>query len=272
MKHTVMPLKKRAGRHEVPCDVHRVSNLDHEEMEQSSCFWVAKNIDDPSERSFKEDVSVNKDQDSSDDEMSYLDERAQSQTSGEFVHERRTETRYDDKYVNKETRYDELYSEKENNAKYANEDGERNDANYSEEKTFYGVRKGKMTDAGDKERVSPLPSPHNRSRISSFSDDGHSGFSSEGAGMNVGWTSDVGASSGPEYSAMTDESDGEGGHKRTRRGSKEFYGYRKKSGEKSGNIFSIMIIYAVMYSGVECVFSIPTVVRLIFHLAQCEYR
>ena len=204
-------------------------------MEQSACFWVARNIDNSSERSFKEDVFVNKDQDSSDDEMSYLDEGRQSQTSGDLTHETRTETRYDEKYVDKETRYDALYAEKENNAKYANEDEERNGANYSEEKTFYGIRQGKMKDGNDLERVSPISSPRNRSRISSFSDDGHSGFSSEGTGMHVGWTSDVGVSSGPEYSAMTDESDGEGGQKRTRRGSKEFYGYRKKTGEKSGN-------------------------------------
>ena len=232
MKHTVMPLKKRTGRHELPCDVHRVSNLDHEEMQQSACFWVAKNIDNPSERSFKEDVFVNKDQDSSDDEMSYLDDGRQSQTSGEFRHESHSESRYEGKYVDIETRYD---AEKENNAKYANEDGDQNDASYSEEKTFYGVRKGKMKDGNDLERVSPIPSPRNRSRISSFSDDGHSGFSSEGTGMHVGWTSDVGVSSGPEYSAMTDESDGEGGRKRTRRGSKEFHGYRKKTTEESGN-------------------------------------
>ena len=230
-----MPLKKRAGRHEVPCDVHRVSNLDHEEMEQSACFWVAKNIDDPTERKFKEDVFVNKDQDSSDDEMSYLDDTKQSITSGEYqhdsrseTHEVRTESRQDTKYIHEEKRFD--VDEKENNANYANED-KATDANYSEEKTFYGVRKSKITDGNDLERVSPLPSPRNRSRMSSYSDDGQSGFSSEG--MRVGWTSDVGASSGPEYSAMTDESDGEGGHKRTRRGSKEFYGYRK-SGDKSG--------------------------------------
>jgi hypothetical protein len=231
MKHTVMPLKKRTGRQEVPCDVHRVSNLDHEEMEQSACFWVAKNIDDPSQRSFKEDVFVNKDQDSSDDEMSYLEESRQSKTSGEFSHEVRTETRTDAKYISEEKKFDD---EKENNAKNANEDGERDDANYSEEKTFYGVRKGKMQDGDDVKRVSPIPLPRNRSRVSSFSDDGHSGFSSEG--MHVGWTSDVGVSSGPEYSAMTDEdSGGEGGHRKTRRGSKEFDGYRKKSEEKSGN-------------------------------------
>ena len=244
MKHTVMPLKKRAGKHEVACDVHRVSNLDNEEMEQSACFWVAKNIDDPLERSFKEDVFVNKDQDSSDDEMSYLEDGRQSQNSGEFarelrkeMHESRTDSRYDTKYSYAEKTFD--ADEKENNAKYANED-EKTDANYSEEKTFYGVRKGKMKDGSQLERVSPIPSPRNRSRISSFSDDGQSGFSSEGTGMHVGWTSDVGVSSGPEYSAMTDESDGEGGHKRTRRGSKEFYGYRKKDGEKSGNILNAL--------------------------------
>ena len=244
MKHTVMPLKKRAGKQEVACDVHRVSNLDNEEMEQSACFWVAKNIDDPLERSFKEDVFVNKDQDSSDDEMSYLEDGRQSQNSGEFAHELRKETnesrtdsRYDTKYSYEEKTFD--ADEKENNAKYANED-EKTDANYSEEKTFYGVRKSKMEDGSQLERVSPIPSPRNRSRISSFSDDGQSGFSSEGTGMHVGWTSDVGVSSGPEYSAMTDESDGEGGHKRTRRGSKEFYGYRKKDGEKSGNILNAL--------------------------------
>ena len=237
MKHTVMPLKKRAGKHEVACDVHRVSNLDNEEMEQSACFWVAKNTDDPFERSFKEDVFVNKDQESSDDGMSYLDDGRQSQNSGEFsresrseTHESRADSRYDSKYSYEEKSFD--ADEKENNAKYANE-GEPKDGNYSEEKTFYGVRKGKMKDGGGLERVSPIALPRNRSRISSFSDDGQSGFSSEGTGMHVGWTSDVGVSSGPEYSG---ESDGEGGHKKTRRGSKEFYGYRKESGGKTGNI------------------------------------
>lgn len=233
MKHTVMPLKKRPERNAVACDVHRVSNLDHEAMEQSSCFWVAKNVDSPSERSFKEDVFVNKDQDSSDEEMSFLDETRRSQTSGEFADEFRTDTR------ETRERFDERYTdEKENNAKYANEkektagkyDEEKNDANYSEEKTFYAVRKGRMKDENDLERVSSVSSPRNRSRISSFSDDGQSGFSSEGTGMHVGWTSDVGVSSEHEYSVMTDE-ESEGGHKRTRRNSKEFYGYRKKEGQ-----------------------------------------
>ncbi|XP_028393860.1 uncharacterized protein LOC114518129 [Dendronephthya gigantea] len=238
MKHTVMPLKKRPERNAVACDVHRVSNLDHEAMEQSSCFWVAKNVDNPSERSFKEDVFVNKDQDSSDEEMSYLDESRRSQTSGEFAHEFRTDTH--ETRTETHERFNEYNTdEKENNAKYANEkertdgkyDEEKNDANYSEEKTFYGVRKGRVKDGNDVERVSSVSSPRNRSRVSSYSDDGQSGFSSEGTGMHVGWTSDVGVSSEQEYSVMTDE-ESEGGHKRTRRNSKEFYGYRKKDGER----------------------------------------
>ncbi|XP_046859443.1 uncharacterized protein LOC124452860 isoform X2 [Xenia sp. Carnegie-2017] len=220
MKHTVMPLKRRSNRNEVACDVHRVSNLDIEEMEQSACFWVAKNIDDPSERSFKEDVFINKDQDSSaDDELSCAEDFSTFDESIDLMSE---EARDQSEYINE-------YVEKENDANYANEKREKfvyknedNDANYSEEKMFYGVRKGKVNQTDDLQRVTPVPLPRKKLRMSDCSDDGQSGFSSEGTGMHVGWTSDV-VSSGAEYN----ESDGEGERKRSGLNSKEFYGYRK---------------------------------------------
>ena len=182
IKHTVMPLKKRPGRHEVPCDVHRVSNLDHEEMVQSACFWVAKNPVDEPERSFKEEVFVNK------DEEEFSDEDASCST------------------------------EEARQSRHTEESGSRADSHalegrhYTEEKTFYGLRKGKMSDGGDVERISPRPSSRNDSRLSSVSDDSQSGASSDGHGMLVGWTSDINNSSGPECSGITDEeSEGEKG-------------------------------------------------------------
>lgn len=193
-----------------------------------------------------------------------MDEGRQSQSSYT-----RTETSYDEKYTRRETQYDEkendakYANEIKNNAKYSNEDrfdekysnereaqakypneaeiGEKyagkNDI-FSEEKTFYGVRKGRIDDSGDQNHTSPTPSPRSRSRLSSFSDDGRSGFSSEGTGMHVGWTSDVGVSSGPEYSGITDEeSDGEGGRRGTIKGRKEVHEYGQKTEARSGKLW-----------------------------------
>ena len=213
IKHTVMPLKKRPGRHEVPCDVHRVSNLDHEEMVQSACFWVAKNPVDEPERSFKEEVFVDKDEEElSDENVSYSTEEVRQSR-----HTEESASRADSHALE--------------------------DRHYTEEKTFYGLRKGKVSDGGDVERISPLPSSRNDSRLSSVSDDSPSGASSDGHGMLVGWTSDINNSSGPECSGVTEEEpEGEkGGGEGERRPRKdlrsindeweesmEFSGYRRR--------------------------------------------
>lgn len=207
MKHTVMPLKKKPGRHEIACDVHRVSNLDQEEMVQSACFWVAKNPVDLADPSFKEEVFVNREEEFLDEDASYLIEKVHQSRQAEELNSRT--------------------------------DSPSSDARYTEEKTFYGVRKAKAYEETDVEPFSPLSSPRNQSRMSSLSDDSPSALSSEGTGMRVGWTSDINDSSGPEYAGITDEeSEGDGSSRPPRRDlrlindeweeSMEFYGYRRR--------------------------------------------